>query len=274
MADSSDAQPAVDCRQFERSLAHDYFCRFHMFVILAAVVSSGLLASKGLMEIGVPLGYRYPFAVAVSYLVFLLLIRIWIWYVSVRGSARFRNFDPGSFSFGGGSGGGGGSFGGGSIGGGSSGGFSGFGGGSSGGGGASSDWQANEAAGLVAQGSSPQSGSSGWFSGIDIGGGDDSDGWLVILLLIALVVCILGGGVYLVVAAPHILPEAAGQLILAGGLTRVSKEHHHNWIGGVIWSTWIPFTIVMIVAGVLGWEAHRYCPAAVRLFDLLDCSGR
>ena len=110
---------SVDCDQFERSLAHDYFCRFHMSVILAAVISSGVLASKGLMELGVPLGYRYPFAVAISYLVFLLLIRVWIWYVSVRRASRFRVPGLGSFNFGGGSGGGGVSLGGGSTGGGS-----------------------------------------------------------------------------------------------------------------------------------------------------------
>jgi hypothetical protein len=268
MADAGSA----DCEQFAHKLAHDYFCRFHMSVILAAVIASGVLASKGLMEMGVPLGYRYPLAVATSYLVFLLLIRVWIWYVSVRSASRFRGPDLGSFSFGGGSGGGGGSFGG-SIGGRSGSGFSGFGGGSSGGGGASSDWQANEAAAVVSQPSSGASHSSSWLSGIDFGGGDN-DGWMVIVLLIALVMGILGGGVYLVVAAPHILPEAAAQLLLAGGLTRVSKEHHHNWMGGVLWSTWIPFLIVMLVAGALGWEAHRYCPVAPRLIDLLHCPGR
>jgi hypothetical protein len=35
--------------QVEKRIAHDYYCRFHMSVILAAVISSGLLASKGLL---------------------------------------------------------------------------------------------------------------------------------------------------------------------------------------------------------------------------------
>src|ERR1035438_5698919 len=113
--DDGQSQLPVDCQKLERSLAHDYFCRFHMSVILAAVVSSGLLASKGLMEMGVSLAYRYPIAVAISYVVFLLLIRVWIWYVRVRSAPRFRSPDLGSFSFG--SGGGGGSFDVGSIGG-------------------------------------------------------------------------------------------------------------------------------------------------------------
>ncbi len=84
MASPGSAQLAIDPQQLKRSIAHDYFCRFHMVVILAAVISSGVLASKGLMELGVSLGYRYPIAVAVSYVVFLLLVRVWIWYVSVR----------------------------------------------------------------------------------------------------------------------------------------------------------------------------------------------
>jgi hypothetical protein len=265
--------------QLERRIAHDYFCRFHMVAILAAVIASGVLASKGLLELGVSLGFRYPIAVFVSYGVFLLLVRVWIWYVSLHNASGSR---IGGFNFGGSSGGSGsgGSFslGSGSGGSGSSGGFSGFGGGDSGGGGASGSWEGNEAAALVSQPSSGSSGSSGghWWSGSfgSGGGGGDDDGWLVVLLLAALVAAILGGGVYLVVAAPHILPEAAAQVVLAGSMTRISKEHHHNWMSGVIWSTWIPFVIVLFMAGTLGWEAHRYCPTAHRLIDLLNCPGR
>src|ERR1035438_3799883 len=140
--------------------------------------------------------------------------------------------------------------GGGSGGSGSSGGFSGFGGGTSGGGGASSSWEGNDAAALISQPSHVSSGGH-WLPDIDLGGGDD-DGWLVVLLLAALVACILGGGVYLVYAAPDILPEAACQVVLASTLTRVSKEEHHNWMAGVIWSTWIPFLLVL----VMGSEEH------------------
>jgi hypothetical protein len=262
--------------QFESRIAHDYYCRFHMSVILAAVIASGVLSSKCLLELGVSLRFRYPLAVLASYAVFLLLVRIWIWYVSVHraGGSLF-----GGFNFGGGSRSSGGSlsFGGGSGGGGSSRGFSGFGGGDSGGGGASGSWEGNEAAAALV--SQPSSGSSGghWWSGNFSGGGggsSDDNAWIVILILAALVACILGGGIYLVVAAPHILPEAAAQVLLAGTLTRISKEHHHNWMAGVLWSTWIPFVIVLVLAGALGWEAHRYCPAAPRLIDLLSCPGK
>jgi hypothetical protein len=261
----------VNDQQFERRIAHDYFVRCHMSVILAAVISSGVLASKCMMVLGVSLGYRYPVAVLTSYAVFLVLVRVWIWYVSVRiaGGLQLANLN-----FGGGNGSGGSLDigGGGTGGGGAGGGFSGFGGGTSGGGGASSSWEGNEAAALVSQPSAAPSGS-GWLPDIDLGGLDD-DGWWVIAILIALVACILGGGVYLVYAAPHILPEAAAQVVLAGSLTRISKEQHHDWMAGVFKSTWIPFVIVMLLAGVLGWKAHSYCPDAHRLLDVFGCPGK
>ena len=274
MTEAGKTPSSVDGPQLERRIAHDYFVRFHMTVILAAVISSGVLASKCLMELGVPLGFRYPIAVLASYLVFLLLIRVWIWYVTLHSLAAFQ---LGNLNFGGG-GGSSGSFGfGGGGGSGSGGGFSGFGGGDSGGGGASSSWEAGDAAALASQPSPAPSGSHWWpdlHLGGGGGGGGDDDGWLVIVLLAALAACILGGGVYLVYAAPHILPEAACQVVLAGSLTRVSKEEHHNWMAGVIWSTWIPFVVVLLMAGALGWEAHRYCPVARRLIDLLNCPGK
>ena len=239
-----------------------------MSVILVAVISSGVLASKCLLALGVSLRFRYPIAVLASYCVFLVLVRVWIWYVSVRTAGAFQlanlNFGGGNgasgpFEIGGGSGGSG-----------SGGGFSGFGGGTSGGGGASSSWEGNDAAAIVSQ---PSSGSSGghWLPDIDLG---DDDSWLVVALLIALIACILGGGVYLVYAAPHILPEAAGQVLLAGTLKQASRQQHHTWVNGLIRSTWIPFVFVMLMAGALGWQAHRYCPVAPRLIDVFNCPAR
>jgi hypothetical protein len=271
MPRSSKLPSLADEPQLERRIAHDYFVRFHMSVILAAVISSGVLASKCLMALGFAFPLRYPVAVLASYCVFLTLVRVWIWYVSVHTAA---GLGVANLDFGGGGSGGSLNFGGGGVargGSGSGSGFSGFGGGSSGGGGASSSWEGSDAAAVAAQPAPAPSGSH-WWPDFDFDLGDD-DGW-VIALLIALIACILGGGLYLVYAAPHILPEAAGQVILAGALTRVSKEPHHNWMAGVIWATWIPFVIVLILAGVLGWQAHRHCPEAHRLLEVLNCPAR
>jgi hypothetical protein len=217
-----------------------------MTLILAAVVASGVLTSKGLLESGVrSLRLRYPLAVLSSYLVFLLLVRVWIWYVSLRKTVlgSVGNFDLGNID-GGGIGGGGGSFQ--------------FGGGDSGGGGASDSWDGDTPSG----------------SGFDLdlgGGGGDDDGWLVLLLLVALALAILGAGGYLVYAAPHILPEAAWQAVLASSFAKVSQEGRHNWMTGVLRATAIPFAVVLIMAAALGWEAHRHCPSAPRLVEVFRC---
>ena len=79
------AVPAADGPAYERRLAHDYFVRIHMSLILMAVTVSGVLTSKGLLDLGVrSLRLRFPLAVLTSYVVFLLLVRIWIWYVTFR----------------------------------------------------------------------------------------------------------------------------------------------------------------------------------------------
>jgi len=266
MKHGEQASLEIACQRYERRIAHDYFVRVHMSLILAAVIASGVLASKGLLDLGVhSLRLRYPIAVLSSYLVFLLLVRLWIWYVSLRSGAVTRRSSSGSGSWdealdfdGGGSGG-------------SGGGFRGFGGGSSGGGGATSSWDSEAPATFVSEPAPApvSSGSSSWFPKLDFD--FDGDGWVVLLLLAALVLAIVGAGGYLVYAAPQILPEAAGQALLAGVLTRVSKQEHHDWMSGVLRSTWIPFSIVLILAAALGWEAHHVCPAAPRLMDVIRC---
>jgi hypothetical protein len=248
----------TDVRQrYARRLAHTCFIRFHMSLILMAVIASGVLTSKGLLELGVhSLRVRYPIGVLASYAVFLMLVRIWIWYVSIAAAKT----SLGSFDIGGGidinCGGGGSNAGGGG------GGFSGFGGGDSGGGGASSSWEADPVA-------APSS-SSGFLPKLDFDC-DLDDGWWILLLLAALVLAILGAGGYLIYAAPHILPEAASQMLLATTLTRISKEPHQSWMTGVLRSTCIPFAVVLILASVLGWQAHRHCPSAARLVEVFRC---
>jgi hypothetical protein len=249
-------------QRFKQRILHGYFVRIHMGLILTAVTASGLLASKGMLMAGVlSLRFRYPVAILCSYLVFLGLVRIWIWYVCRRQIASGGGLDFGNIELTGGgssgSGGGGGSFR--------------FGGGDSGGGGASSVWEADANAGVMPPVSAPApSGGSGWsLPSFDFDLGDD--GWEILLLLAALVLVIVFAGGYLIYAAPQILPEAAWQAVFASTLTRVSKSDHHGWMGGVLKSTVLSFTIVMVLAGALGWVAHKHCPAATKLVEVFAC---
>jgi hypothetical protein len=257
---SAAAQPAPrpSVQRFKQQILHGYCVRFHMGLILAAVIASGVLTSKLFLELGLhSLRLRYPIAVLGSYAVFLLLVRIWIWYVSIRHTASLAvgNFELGNFS-GSGSGGGGTSVH--------------FGGGDSGGGGASDLWDAS--AGNTP--AIPAPSHSGGFSLPDLDLDLDDDGWFVLVLLLALVLCIFCAGGYLVYNAPQILPEAACQAVLATALTRLSKVPHYGWMPGILRSTAIPFALVLIFAGALGWAAHRHCPGAARLIDVLRCPAR
>lgn len=248
-----------DGRRFKRRLTHEHLVRLHMALILTAVIASGVLASKLMLMAHVHwFALRYPLAVLTSYSVFLALVRLWIWYVASR-QTLVPDFVVGSMddlpSFrGGGSG------------------FQGFGGGSSGGGGASSSWESAVASDISQPVASGGGGGHSWF-GFDFDLDLDGEGWLVLILLVALVLTVVLAGGYLVWAAPQILPEAAWQAVLAGTLTRISKQDHHDWMPGILKSTAIPFALVLLFATALGWAAHHYCPTAVRLVDLLNCPG-
>lgn len=236
--------------RYKKRLAARFFVRFHMSLILAAVMASGVSVSKALLELGfTEVRVRYPLAVLGSYLVFLGLVRMWIWYVTPGKSLDVDLSDlptpdlsaddvPR---------------------------FGGFGGGSSGGGGASANWDAAVAP------EAPSSGGGGsWLPDLDI---DLEDGFWILLVLALLVAVILGAGAYLIYVAPELLPEAGLQLALGSGLIRVAKKQDgQGWLRGVLWSTWIPFVVVLGMTVTLAVVVHRECPQATRLLEALRCT--
>jgi hypothetical protein len=73
------ARPATaDPRaEFKQSLARRFVVRFHMTMMLAALGASGVLVSKVPLEMGVrSMLERYLIAVAISYLLFFLFIKL------------------------------------------------------------------------------------------------------------------------------------------------------------------------------------------------------
>src|SRR5437773_27776 len=95
-------------KRFKERILHTYFVRCDMSLILAVVVASGVGASKLLLECGVhSLPVRYPLALLISFLAFLLLIKVWIWYVFCRktGGVDLSGVDPGGSPISGGGGG-------------------------------------------------------------------------------------------------------------------------------------------------------------------------
>jgi uncharacterized membrane protein YgcG len=81
---------SADLRQaLTRSLTHRFLLRWHMTAILGCVLLSGVVASALLLHFGVrSMPWRDMLAVAGSYLVFFVLIRLWLLYVSLANGAR------------------------------------------------------------------------------------------------------------------------------------------------------------------------------------------
>ncbi len=247
--------------QFRQQIVHNYFVRFHMSLILTGVIASGVLISKLLLELHVySMRLRYPIAILCSYVVFLLLVKIWIWYVCrVRSrSGGFGIVNLGNIDTVGGGGGQ------------ASEPFA-FGGGTSGGGGASDSWDADVAphASTSSIGSGSGGGSKSGGGGFDLDLGDD---WAILLLLAALVLSIVIAGGYLIYVAPNLLPEVAWQALAASSLTGVSKRINHDaWLASVLRASAIPFCVVLVFAFALAWVAHQHCPDSAKLMDALHC---
>lgn len=71
---------------FKREFARKYFVRFHMSLIVAGTIGGGVLTSRLLLGAGMgSVMLRYALDVAASYLIFLLLVKLWLWYVRSDG---------------------------------------------------------------------------------------------------------------------------------------------------------------------------------------------
>lgn len=244
-------------------LQRRHWVRVHMFFLVTATFLAGLLATKLLMELGVDtLWLRYGLAICVAYLLFLIMVRLWIWYVCGRGvdadgadgiDLFVRAMDQAEWTELGG-------------------------GGQFGGGGASGTWQTPDGvpmdmeistapAKVVSSGGSDKS---GCFS-FDIGG---DEGCFVVILLALLVGVLFIAGGYLIYAAPAILGEAVFEVLLAAALARRAKKlENAGWGGSVFKATiWI-FLAVLAIAITLGWYAQKSCPDAMRIRDAINCGA-
>jgi hypothetical protein len=248
--------------KFKSMIAHRFFIRAHMSGMLSIVVASGVLGSRLFRFVGLKnMAIRYPLMVLLSYLVFFLLIRLWLRYVaramsSTRsGSSGILDAFDGSIDLGGRSSGiaenarlvaGGGRF---------------------GGGGASASFAEGPVAPLpVPQAPAARLTGKG-FSLSSLDGGDD--GIVLLVLFVTLVIAILGAGFYIIYQAPAILSDAAFQACLGSGLFRTARDvHDPSWTRSVLKTTVIPFLIVLVLAAVLGYEAHKICPAAATLREV------
>ena len=269
MRSAGDSEQA-NKRRLAGLLAHRFFLRFHLSLILGFSFAIGLLATKGLLLLGLEsLLLRWPMAVFAAYGGFLLGIRVWLAYIGlgrhlgdedegsvVDGALDVADF--GFFSSGGNSGSG---IGAGlrvpDIPGGSSGGF--------GGGGASSDFAALAEGG----GSLGDSLPSVDLPDLDLGGADDGClPVLVLLAIAALLLAVFGVGVYVIWQAPFLLAEAAFEAALAAGLIRSAHRiTDPGWIGGTVRASWKPLLWVLGITLLAAVVVEHYVPQARTLLE-------
>lgn len=240
-----------------------------MSVILLCVTLAGAGFGKILLEAGVTvLPLRYAAAVILSYGVFFIMVRLWLWYVSSNQStgstSRGRMTggvsdigdiplpdlnmpDSGAVSPGGGQ---------------------------FGGAGASASWTdgGTSGTGIPASASGQASSTSSDLPSLgDLGDVDDPRGLILMLLLIAAVAILGGVWIYVVVQAPVILSEALFQLLLASGMYKKTKQmHEEGWMGSVLRSTWKPLCLVLLLSGGVGFAVQHFCPHALKIAAALQ----
>jgi len=237
--------------------------RLHMTLILMATSMAGVLASKGMLSIGLHnVALRYPITVIFAYLVFFSAIKIWLWLMTdapvstsrdtgnnvlnvIDIPLPLRGSGEGAFSGGGGS-------------------FD--------GGGASADF--GDTLGEMASGAGDAVAGVGDTVGDVVGGAVDDEGGLVLVLVLGLLAVllfsVLGAGVFLIWQAPAILAEAAFDAVLATSLVRSTKRMKEpDWMGSIFRATWKPFAVVLTLSVVAGWAMHHYLPKAARMMDVI-----
>lgn len=247
-------------QKFINSLKKRFSLRLHMSLILLATSIAGVLASKGLLAIGLHnVMIRYPITVLFAYGVFFAAIKIWLWLMTDAPVSKSRDNGidsldliniplPSTGS--------------------SEATFSG-GGGSFDGGGASADF--GDTLGKMGSGTGDVFGS----VGDAVGGALDDEGGLVLVvvlgLLAVLLFSVLGAGLFMIWQAPAILAEAAFDTVLAASLVRSSKRMNEpDWMGSVFKTTWKPFAVVFTLAIASGWVMHHYLPKAARMMDVIN----
>lgn len=228
--------------------------RLLMMLILLLTGAAGFAVSFSLLRLGLTrMWLRYPIAILLAYCVFLLLLRLWLFYQSRGHGPELEDADQlldlmssegtGDIAeladlipSGGGSGG---NF-------------------EFGGGGAGGSWGESVSSAPKAIQSSGGGGGSGGF-GFDL---DLDEGWLIVLAIIA----ILGGiiaSLYVIYIAPALLAEIlVDGLLVAGLYKRLKGVEQRNWLGTAVRKTLLPALIVALFFSIGGYLFQKAVPAA------------
>jgi hypothetical protein len=237
--------------------------RVQLSLMLAATGMFVFLFSVLLLRVGVTsMTLRYPIAILTGYVVFLLLLRVWIWLqsdepvgsVDLPDNIIIPNIDlpggslPDSFSFGGG--------------------------GDFAGAGAGGSWSDSDVPSpspvLFAASGSGGSGGGGGSSSLGSLDFDLDDGAALVIVAVILLL-VLGAFVYVIYIAPALLAE----LVIDGAVVTslykpVKNIERHYWLKTALRKTAIPAAIVAALFAAAGFVMQAAEPSARTIGDFLN----
>ena len=239
---------------YKRQLERDSFPRLQMGFIVALTGGVGLLVSYLLLQSGMgSMALRYPFALAVAYLAFLLLLWVWL-RAKVDDFSNISDFSNAMPNISGG---------------GHSAPFQSGGGGDFGGGGASGSFD----------GPTSQS-----FVGIDDSAGDsigealgsvgDADELAIPIIAIVFALGMAIASLYVVYVAPTLFAELLVDGVLSYTLYRhLHKVETHFWLSTAFKRTVFPFLLTAIFLSIIGAAMAHYAPSARSIGEVIHYSG-
>lgn len=236
-------------KRIEARLRNSSFPRVQMLLLVALTGACGLLASFILLHLGLDtMAVRYPLALVVAYLFFLLLI--WFW---LRTNARdYLDFlDPAVFVTSGGPSAGSGNFTGG--------------GGDSGGGGASASFDSPSTDLGSALDAPTES------VGEVMGSVGDADELVVPVAVIALAIGLALASLYVVYIAPALFAE----VLVDGALSyvlfrRLRAQERQFWLATAMRRTIVPFAVTAAFLAVVGVVMSFYAPGATSVGQVIE----
>lgn len=239
---------------YKRQLERDSFPRLQMGLIVAVTGGAGLLVSFLLLQSGMgSMAIRYPFALAVAYLVFLLLL--WAWLrakeddftdipdlsnamPNLSGSGHSAPFQSG-------------------------------GGGDFGGGGASGSFD-----GSALQSFAGVDDDAGTSIGESLGSVGDADELAIPILAIVFVAGMAVASLYVVYLAPTLFAELLVDGVLSYTLYRhLHKVETHFWLSTAFKRTVFPFLMTAVFLALAGAAMAHYAPGARSIGEVIHYLG-
>jgi hypothetical protein len=239
---------------YKKQLERDSFPRLQMGFIVAVTGGVGLLMSFLLLQSGMrSMALRYPFALAVAYLVFLLLL--WAWLRAKEDDFSnipdFSNAMPNLSGNG------------------HSAPFQSGGGGDFGGGGASGSFD-----GSTSQSFAGADGSAGDSIGDALGSVGDADELAIPIIAIVFALGMAVASLYVVYLAPTLFAELLVDGVLSYTLYRhLHKVETHFWLNTAFKRTVFPFILTAVFLAIVGAAMSHYAPGARSIGEVIHYSG-